>query len=121
MASESVASSSENVMQFLPLEHSTSKIWKYFGFPARDGIFLETDKRKRNEVTCKVCKKKFKYSGNISNKHLHLQSSHPTDFALMQTTEDLGTSSRKSSSEMEGKSQMQQLQLRLPGLIAGGS
>ena len=117
MASESVASSSENVVQFLPLEHSTSKIWKYFGFPARDGIFLETDKRKRNEVTCKVCKKKFKYSGNTSNMRLHLQSSHPTDFALMQTTEDHGTSSRKRSSEMEGKSQMQQL--RLPGLFAG--
>ena len=117
MASESQASSSENVIQFLPLEHSTSKIWKYFGFPARDGIFLETDKRKRNEVTCKVCKKKFKYSGNTSNMRLHLQSSHPTDFTLMQTTEDHGTTSRKRSSEMEGKSQMQQL--RLPGLFAG--
>ena len=47
-----VAGSSVN---FLPLEDSTSKICKYFGFPARDGVFLEADKRKRKEVTCKMC------------------------------------------------------------------
>ena len=41
-------------VELIPLEGCTSKIWKYFGFPGKDGQYLERDKRKRNEVTCCV-------------------------------------------------------------------
>ena len=38
-------------VELIPLEGFTSKIWRYFGFPGKDGQFVERDKRKRNEVT----------------------------------------------------------------------
>ncbi len=34
----------------LPLEGSKSDIWKHFGFPAKDGKFVEHDKKARKEV-----------------------------------------------------------------------
>ena len=34
----------------MPLEASTSPVWKYFGFPSKDGQIIEQDKRK--EVRC---------------------------------------------------------------------
>ena len=48
----------EDRTELLPLEGCSSAIWKYFGFPSRDGKFLEPDKRKRTSVNCKVCVQK---------------------------------------------------------------
>ena len=39
-------------VELIPLEGCTSKIWRYFRFPGKDGQFLEKDKRKCNEVKC---------------------------------------------------------------------
>ena len=36
--------------ELLPLEGAISGIWRFFGFPAKDGQIVEKDK-KRNEVT----------------------------------------------------------------------
>ena len=70
--------------ELIPLEGASSKIWKYFGFPGKDGQYIERDKRKRNEVTCGRCKKRFKYNGNTSNMRSHLSAVHPSDFAAME-------------------------------------
>lgn len=40
--------------ELLPLEGDVSTVWKYFGFPARNGKFLEPDKKKRKQVHCKI-------------------------------------------------------------------
>ena len=74
-------------VELIPLERCTSKIWKYFGFPGKDGQYLERDKRKCNEVACCVCSKRFKYCGNTSNMRLHLSTAHPSDFASMEKEE----------------------------------
>jgi len=34
--------------ELLPLPGSRGKVWRYFGFQARNGEFIERDKRKRN-------------------------------------------------------------------------
>jgi len=82
----------ERETELLPLEGCSSKIWKYFGFPAKDGQYIERDKRKRNEVTCGRCKKRFKYNGNTSNMRSHLSALHPSDFAAMEREEKEDTS-----------------------------
>ena len=57
---------------------------------------MERDKRKRNEVTCRVCNKRFKYCGSTSNMRLHLNIAHPSDFALMKKEEnEAGSTSSK--------------------------
>jgi len=71
-------------VELIPLDRCISKIWKYFGFPEKDGQYLERDKWKHNEVTCCVCSKQFKYCGNTSNMRLHLSATHPNDFASME-------------------------------------
>ena len=60
----------------LPLEGSKSDVWKHFGFPARDGKFLQPDKKSRKEVICKMCHKCLKYCGNTTNLHFHLKEHH---------------------------------------------
>ena len=54
--------------EVLPLEgaKSASGVWKYFGFPARDGQFIEPDKKKRKQLVCKLCRQHLKYSGNTT-------------------------------------------------------
>ena len=32
--------------ELIPLEGASSKIWKYFGFPGKDGQYTERDKQK---------------------------------------------------------------------------
>ena len=89
-------------VELISLEGCTSKIWMYFGFPGKDEQFLEKDKRKRNEVTCRVCSKRFKYCGNTSNMWLHLSTVHPNDFATMEKEEskaDSSSSKRKAASK----------------------
>jgi len=50
----------------------------FFGFPAKDGQFIEKDKKKRKEVICKACKKEF-YTGSTMNLTNHLQNNHTKD------------------------------------------
>ena len=37
--------------ELLPLEGSTSAVWKHFGFPSKDGIII-VEKKKRDRVYC---------------------------------------------------------------------
>ncbi len=60
-------------LEFLPMEGSTSAVWKHFGFPAKDGGYVESDKKKRIRVHCKLCGKSVKYSGNMMNLRFHLR------------------------------------------------
>ena len=52
-------------VDFLPLESSSSAIWRYFGFPTRDGSILEANKCKHKKVMPKVCLKCFRYYGTL--------------------------------------------------------
>ena len=88
--------------ELIPLEGASSKIWKYFRFPGKDSQFTERDKRKRNKVICRRCKKQFKYNGNTSNMHSHLNTVHPSDFAAMEK-EDNARCSRPSLSTVKLK------------------
>ena len=54
---------------------------------------MERDKRKRNEVTYRVCNKRFMCCGNTSNIRLHLNTAHPSDFASMEKEENEASSS----------------------------
>ena len=40
----------EDQLELLPLENSTSLVWKFFGFPSHDGKMIERDKKKRKRV-----------------------------------------------------------------------
>ena len=62
--------------ELLPLEGSKSEIWKHFGFPAKDGKFVQPDKKIRKEVFCRICYKPLKYCGNTTNLHYHLKEHH---------------------------------------------
>jgi len=66
-----------SIDELLPLEGS---VWKQFGFPGRNGKFVETDKKKRTNVCCKLCRKTIKYCGNTSNLRSHLEREHKKDF-----------------------------------------
>ena len=35
----------EDLLELLPLENSMNPVWKFFGFPSRDGKIIESDKR----------------------------------------------------------------------------
>ena len=59
----------------LSLPGATSGVWTHFGFPAKDGTFLETDNKKRSHVHYRICDKKVKYCGNTTNLRVHLRSS----------------------------------------------
>ena len=62
--------------ELLPLEGATSKVWEYFGFPAKDGKILEANKKKRDVVHCKCCGKRVKYNGNTTNLRVHIRDTH---------------------------------------------
>ncbi len=44
----------ESIVKFLPLEDANSAVWSHFGFPARNGKILESDRTKRQLVYCKL-------------------------------------------------------------------
>ena len=67
----------------LPLEGSTSEVWKHFGFPAKNGKYIKGDKKKRTKVCCKLCNNSLKYSGNTQNLRAHLEQDHKTDFLAL--------------------------------------
>jgi len=68
----------------LPLEGAKSGVWSYFGFPAKEGKFVESDKKKRTSAHCKLCPKELKYTGNTTNLCFHLESSHRAAFQDLQ-------------------------------------
>ena len=41
-------------LELLKLEGATSRVWDYFGFPAKNDKFLEPDKKKWKRVYCKL-------------------------------------------------------------------
>lgn len=67
--------------ELLQLDKATSTVWQYFGFPAKEGKFLEPDKKKRNRVCCKLCSRDFSYVGNTTNMWQHLKEAHPCAYA----------------------------------------
>ena len=58
----------------LPLEGSSSVVWKYFGFKESNEKFVEPNKKTQKEVFCRICGrlKKVKYSENTSNMLFYL-------------------------------------------------
>ena len=57
-----------------------SRVWDYFGFPAKNRKFLEPDKKKQKQVNCKLFPRDFSYVGNTTNMWQHLKESHPGHF-----------------------------------------
>ena len=70
----------EDQLELLPLENSTSPVWKFFGFPSHDGKMVERDKKKRKRVFCKLCKCDYSYVGNTTNLWQHLEESHIEEY-----------------------------------------
>ena len=70
----------EDLVELLPLENSTSVVWKFFGFPSCDGKMMESDKKKRKRVFCKLCKRDYSYVGNTTNLWQHLEEGHINEF-----------------------------------------
>ena len=56
---QSDSDSSGKYHELLPLDKAKSEVWKHFGFPAKDGQFIEKDKRRRTIVYCKLCPKSY--------------------------------------------------------------
>ena len=75
------SSSTESLTEYLPLEKAKSPVWRFFGFPARNGKFLESDKKKRQSVYCKLCKQELSYKGNTKNMLVHLQYNHKAEYS----------------------------------------
>ena len=78
----------------------------FFGFPAKDGQFVEKDKKERNEVTCKLCFQVLKYASNKTNMRFHLQTHHHREYAAMESQERARPASSGSSTSA-GSSHMQ--------------
>ena len=76
--SSETSESSNELRELLPFEKAKSGVWEYFGFPADE--FTERDRRKRNEVFCKLCPKKMNYQGNTTNMMVHLQYNHRSEY-----------------------------------------
>ena len=85
MASLIVLEDSE--LELLPLQGSKSSVWRYFGFLAREGQFVEKDKKKRQHVYCKVCRKQLSYVGNTTNLTVHLKNHHRDEYDECQMAE----------------------------------
>jgi len=93
--------------KLLPLPGSKSVIWGFFRFLAKDGQFIEKDKKKRKEVICKVCKKEFVYTRSTMNLITHLQSNHAKDFTTMMQQSIKGSNLKETSSKASNPSQRQ--------------
>ena len=65
--------------ELLPLEGSSSAVWKYFGFPAINGKIV-IEKKERDKVHCKLCSRVIKYSGSTTNLRFHLKEHHRSVF-----------------------------------------
>ena len=51
-----------------------------FWIPAKNGDFIEQDKKKRTIMYCKLCQKKMNYQGNTMNMMAHLQYNHRAEY-----------------------------------------
>ena len=80
-ATANISSSSDNTSEYLPLEKAKSQVWKYFGFPAQSGQFIQKDKRLRKEVFCKLCQQSLSYKGNTTNMIVHLQYRYAAEYS----------------------------------------
>ena len=94
MATHSFAE--EDLVTLLPLENSTSVVWKHFGFPSRDEKMIEPDKKKRKRVFCKLCKRDYSYVGNTTNLWQHLEECHVETYR--EAKEEAKQASEKESS-----------------------
>ena len=97
----------EDQLELLPLENSTSLVWKFFGFPSRDGKMVERDKKKRKRVFCKLCKRDYSYVGNTTNLWQHLEESHIEEYrqAKEEAKQVNESESRTGSSSNAGNAQ----------------
>ena len=66
--------------EFLPLEKVKSPVWRFFGFPACSGEYIEKDKRHCKEVFCTLCKNPLNYTGSTTNMIVHLQYRHLAEY-----------------------------------------
>ena len=72
-AEATIAESSAGVKQLKPLSSSKRKVWKFFGFTVNKSGAI-TDKKR---VVCRMCERRFPYSGNMTNLFCYLQTNHP--------------------------------------------
>ena len=56
-------------------------------FPAREGQFQKKDKKKRQHVYCKLCRKQLGYVDNITNLSVHLKNHHMEEYCDCQMVE----------------------------------
>ena len=80
-ATANISSSSNNTSEYLPLEKAKSQVWKYFGFPARSGEFIQKVKCLHKEVFCKFFQQSLSYKGNTTNMIVHLQYCHAAEYS----------------------------------------
>ena len=97
------SSSSGSTSEFLPLEKAKSHVWKYFGFPAQSGEFIEKDKRLRKEVFCKLCKRSLSYKGNTTNMIVHLQYHHAAAYSELETPMKSKSGFKLSATRLNGQ------------------
>jgi len=79
--------SDEAALDLLPLEDSKSSVWSYSGFPSKDGVYIELEKKKRQDMYCKLCWKRISYTGNTTNLSLHLKNHHTAEYTEWQSAE----------------------------------
>ena len=91
MAEAATEYSASKYVELLPLEKSKSPVWSYFGFLARDGGFIEKDKKKRQTVYCKLCNHGLSYNGNTTNMLVHLQYKHKEKYTAVTSKATLDT------------------------------
>ena len=88
--------------ELIPLEGATSAVWKYFGFPAKNGKFIQPDKKKRNKVNCKLCVKVITYSGNTTSMRAHLRDNHHKVYSdLLQSEKEKSLTSKSGGIEKQ--------------------
>ena len=91
----------EDSLELLPLENSTSPVWKFFGFPSHDGKIIENDKKKRKRVFCKLCKCDYSYVGNTANLWQHLEESHIEEYRQAKEVKQASESQSRSESSSD--------------------
>ena len=72
----------------------------------KDGQFVEKDKKKRNEVKCKLCFQVLKHASNTTNMRFHLQTHHHREYAAMES-QDRARPASSGSSTSAGSSHVQ--------------
>ena len=89
--------------ELLPLDKAKSGVWRFFGFPAKDGQFIEKDKKKRTTVYSKLCPKRINYSGTTTNMMVHLQYHHPSEYEAVKGGRTENTAAIKQPERRDGQ------------------